>query len=334
MLESIVLSLLIPLLVYLAISAGLIAFGKPKKTGQAEAGPGIDFSRLAGDYSGLPELEPYAARDGSKLRVRHYAAESSLTMILIHGSGWHSSYLLPLAGFIAESGLARVYTPDLRGHGQNPARRGDVDHVGQLEDDLADLVGFIKEKHPETKVIIAGHSSGGGLALRFAGGKYGGLSCGCLLLSPFLKYNAPTMRPNSGGWAIPYVGRIIGLVLLNNLGLTWFNHLPVIEFNLPSQWRDGSETLVYSYQLNAAMAPVNYKRDLAAIKAPLLVMVGEADESFIATEFPPLIKGYAPNAQVEIIPAAGHIEVVTGEKVRPILGQWLKESFPDPGRFQ
>ena len=87
------------------------------------------------------------------------------------------------------------------------------------------------------------------------GGRHGGLAEAYLLLAPYLKYNAPTMRNNSGGWASPYVGRIIGLSMLNNLGFHALDDLPVIEFNMPRQVRDGTETLVYTQRLNTGLAP-------------------------------------------------------------------------------
>ena len=77
-------------------------------------------------------------------------------------------------------------------------------------------------------------------------------------MSPFMKYNAPTTRLNSGGFAKPYTGRIIGLVMLNNVGIRWFNYLTAIEFNMPEKARDGTETLSYSYRLTTAYAPHDY----------------------------------------------------------------------------
>ena len=47
-------------------------------------------------------------------------------LVLLHGSGWHSKYLFPLAKYISSENLAHVYTPDLRGHGINPIKRGDI----------------------------------------------------------------------------------------------------------------------------------------------------------------------------------------------------------------
>lgn len=55
--------------------------------------------------------------------------------------------------------MAHVYTPDLRGHGIAPAKRGDIDYIKQYEDDLADLIKLTKTKHPNSKLIMGGHSS-------------------------------------------------------------------------------------------------------------------------------------------------------------------------------
>ncbi|NCC36811.1 MAG: alpha/beta fold hydrolase, partial [Chloroflexia bacterium] len=76
-------------------------------------------------------------------RLYESNAEADTVLLLLHGSAWHSLQFAPLAGAISEQGLAHVVTPDLRGHGFAPTRRGDVDYIGQLEDDLADLIGVV-----------------------------------------------------------------------------------------------------------------------------------------------------------------------------------------------
>ena len=200
-------------------------------------------------------------------------------LVLLHGSGWHSKYLFPLAKYISSENLAHVYTPDLRGHGINPIKRGDIDYINQLEDDLADFLEIVRKKHPNSTLIIGGHSSGGGLVIRFAGSKYGKEADAYMLLSPYLKYNAPTIKLNSGGWASAHMPRIIGLSMLNNVGISWFNYLKVIDFNMPEEYRDGTDTLSYSYRLNTGFAPRNYKKDLSVIKQKVLVVVGKSDES-------------------------------------------------------
>ncbi len=230
---------------------------------------------------------------------------------------------MPLAEFISREGLAEVYTPDLRGHGPSPERRGDVDYIGQLEDDLAVFIAMIQKDDYRKKLILGGHSSGGGLVVRFAGSKYRCLADAYILLSPFLKYNAPTMRPNSGGWAQPYTGRIVGLSMLNNVGIRRFNHLPVIGFNMPKEVRDGAETLSYSYRLNTSYAPHDYRKDLNKMTQPLLVVVGTADEAFLPHRFEPVISQFA-RPEVKLLEGITHNGVVVGPEVNSVIKEWIE----------
>ena len=309
--------------IYFGIAATMLLIGKVKKPDLNDSD--LVFDELYFNYSALPRLESFQARDGGTLFYRHYESESNTVLILLHGSGWHSQYFLPLAEYLSSQGYADVYTPDLRGHGAAPDRRGDVDYINQLEDDLADLISLIRRKNPKSRIVIGGHSSGGGLVVRFAGSRYGKQADAYMLLSPYLKYNAPTMRPSSGGWTVVNTPRIVGLSMLNNVGIHRFDYLPVISFNMPEEARDGTETLTYSHRLNTGYAPRNYKRDLAHITQPLLVVAGTADEAFVGEQFEPVISQYT-EVQVELIPHASHFSVVVGPEVRPILRKWF-ESF-------
>jgi non-heme chloroperoxidase len=316
--------LVIPVVIYLVIASVMIMVGKPGKSATTVQ-QNLEFKELYFNYSGLPELESFQARDGKDLYYRYYPAKtkSDKTLILLHGSGWHSRYFLPLAEYISSENLANVYTPDLRGHGKNPVRRGDVDYINQLEDDIADFITVIKQKNPGTTIILGGHSSGGGLAIRFAGSKYNDLVAGYMLLSPFLKYNAPTIRPNAGGWAKPYTGRIVGLSMLNNIGIRLFNYLTVIEFNMPQEARDGTETLSYTFRMNTAFAPRDYKKDIAAMYQPVLVAAGTGDESFLADQFEPIFSKYT-KAKVVLLDSVTHMGIVVGPEVRPVIKEWLE----------
>ncbi|MBM4314841.1 MAG: alpha/beta hydrolase [Deltaproteobacteria bacterium] len=314
-------SVLIAVAIYFVAAAVFIISGKPKKPTSEQRG--LVFKELYIDYKSIPQLKTFAARDGKPLAYRHYPAQSDKAIILLHGSGWHSRYFFPLAEFISSEGLAQVYTPDLRGHGPAPERRGDVDYIGQLEDDLADFSAMIRKENPKALLIVGGHSSGGGLAIRFAGSKYGRQADAYLLLSPYLQYNAPTVRPDSGGWAQPYTGRIIGLTMLNRVGIRWFNDLAVIDFSMPKEARDGTETLTYTYRLNSSYAPDDYQKDLSAIKAPLFVVVGSADEAFVADQFEPVFSRLT-KGRVMVLPDVTHLGLVVGPKVRPAIKAWLE----------
>jgi Serine aminopeptidase, S33 len=58
--------------------------------------------------------------------------------VLIHGTATESSVMNALAKTLNAAGTT-VYAPDLRGHGAS-GNRGDIDYIGQLDDDLVDLI--------------------------------------------------------------------------------------------------------------------------------------------------------------------------------------------------
>ncbi len=307
---------------YLMVAGLLVILGTPSSPDTE--GESLAFDELRLDDAALPGLQSFDARDGTTLSYRHYPADSDLVLVLLHGSGWHSRYLYPLARYLSDSGIVQVVTPDLRGHGDWPMRRGDIDYVNQLEDDLADLLAAIRKHQPGARVILGGHSSGGGLAIRFAGSQYGVLVDGYLLLAPFLRYDAPTVRPNSGGWARPYTARIIGLSMLQRLGIDRLSHLPAIAFDMPEPYRDGTETLTYSYRLMIGFAPRDYRQDLAAITQPTLLLVGSEDEAFVAEQFQPTLAPLV-EAKIEVLPGLSHMGVVVSEDVRPVVDAWLRQ---------
>lgn len=309
--------------IYILVSLILVVQGKSRQnrsTGENE----ISFDEVLIDYSALPGLSSYRCRDGSMMLYRCYPSTSQLVVILLHGSSSHSRYLMPLAQYLSTENLACVYTPDLRGHGISPKKRGDLDYINQMEDDLVDLVTHIKQQHPLSPIVIAGHSSGGGLAIRFAGSRYNDMADAYVFLAPFLKYNAPTIKDQSGDWAQPYIARIIGLGMLNTIAVRWFNHLPVMDFNLPPQKRDGSETLSYSFNLMAGYAPRDYTKDLIRIHQPALLICGKSDETFYADAFEIEMQTYCPKCEVVLLDGVTHMGVVTGEKTRFEMKRWLE----------
>jgi len=283
------------------------------------AAPSLDFGAMhkaRGDAWPTVQapVHSYTARDGSTLPYRWFPTDTPAapTLILLHGSAWHSAQFIALATRLAQDGSGNVAAPDLRGHGFDPKRRGDVDHLGQLEEDIADLIAHLAPKGP---VILGGHSSGGGLAVRFAGGPFGHLADGFVLIAPFLKYNAPTQRPNSGGWARPLTRRLIGLAMLNAAHIRALNGLTVIQFAIPeaerAKPRGATFTDAYSYRLNASYAPrSDYKGDLAAMTQPFLLIAGDADEAFYSGKYESVISEQTGAGRYRILPGVGHLDIV------------------------
>lgn len=224
--------------IYFIIALGLIASQRPKAL---EARAGLDFAKIMASGVAAPPETPafarksYTARDGAALMYTHVKAEGADALplvVMVHGSGWYGGQFDRLAWALRD--VAEVMAVTLRGHGDSPVRRGDVDYIGQFEDDIADLIA-----DDPRKPILLGHSSGGGLVVRFAGGAHGQNLGGAILLAPFLKHDAPTTKPNSGGWAHVLTRRIIGFSMLNTVGIHGLDHLVMIQFNMPETVLNG-----------------------------------------------------------------------------------------------
>lgn len=319
--------LIVSLLITGIVAVGLILSQSP---GKLPPGDGLDFAGiLQGQGAAARDLETRRMRDGYDLQLRRYPGpgpEAPL-VILLHGSGWHGLQFDTLA--TALSAEAEILVPDLRGHGTAPGRRGDVDYIGQLEDDIADLIAAEAGAEPGRKIVLGGHSSGGGLVLRMAGGSHGNLLDAAILLTPFMGHDAPTTRRNSGGWAQPLVRRLIGLSMLNAVGIRALNHLTVIQFRMPASVLNGplgdTATTAYSYRLNTSYAPRRRFREDAAALPPFILIAGAADEAFEAAAYEPTLSEVTGRGDYHLVPEVGHLDIVNAPQTRRILKEFLHD---------
>lgn len=310
--------ILISVAIYLLIAGALILSQWPSKV----AGKGLDFTKLK--LAGDPVVPvTFVARDGVKLAVRVHGGQGGPLVVVVHGSGGHGAGYDWLGARIAAQTGAQVLVPDLRGHGVNPAPKGDVAYIGQLEDDLADLIA--QYRRSGQKLLLLGHSSGGGLVVRYAGGAYGDTVDGAVLLAPFLKYNAPTMRPNAGGWARPLTRRLIGLSMLNMLGVKVLNGMTAIAFNLPDGALAEQMAAGYSYRMNTSFSPRSaYLKDVAALP-PFVVIAGQDDEAFLADQYQPVMGAVTGNGRYHILDGVSHLDVFTQEKTVDLVTEFMRD---------
>jgi alpha-beta hydrolase superfamily lysophospholipase len=87
-----------------------------------------------------------------------------------------------------------------------------VDYIGQLEDDVADVIAAIRARRPDARIVLLGHSAGGGLLVRYAGGGRGPAPTATCSSRPTSGRTAPTTKPDAGGWARPDIPAITALV--------------------------------------------------------------------------------------------------------------------------
>jgi len=213
--------------------AAAIAFGGPAELPPMQS---VSDPLKSVDFSDLPPIRRFSARDGVQLAYRAYGETNSGgkgSVILVQGSSSRSDSIHPLAKGFAQAGYV-AYALDVRGHGVS-GEKGQIAYIGQLEDDLED---FLHALRPLGKKSLVGFSAGGGFALRFAADARRNVFDNYLLLAPFLSQDATTYRPASGGWASAGIPRILGLIVLNRIGISSFNFLPVTAFALRPESRN------------------------------------------------------------------------------------------------
>ena len=298
-------------------------FGEGEKAmGLGEISPEELYDLIVG--AEIPDAESYETRDKKKGYFRHYQAESNKVLILLHGVSEDGKYLFRLAQHLTSINLAQVYTPDLRGYGSNAERRGDVDYIGQIEDDLADLIHFVKEKHENASIILGGHSLGGGSVLCFAGSQYAKLVDAYLFLAPYIHPNAPMIRKSDdGGNSNVSLAKLIFLSLLEKIKIRSFHHRNVLTVNKPAEIQHGSETLALSFRLVMSRIPQKYQEYIKSLSKPVLVLVGENDELFYPEKFEPVFSQNGKTKTV-VIPRYNHDGILFGDEALTEVEDWLK----------
>lgn len=296
------------LLAGVVLAAAALLYGAlhkgPSASTEKEA---FNFDSLP-QYHHLPPLLTFKARDGEILSYCLYGHSDRNLMLLLHGSSGHGANLDGFAKKMAQE--ATVCVPTARGHCKSGSKPGTCSYVGQLEDDLADLLNHLNAQNYQFKSMV-GFSSGGSLAIRFSGGKYGNLVDCYALLAPVVPAYKPLTRQGSNWVRVNYI-RIPLLVIANMLGLTCFNQATVITFNRPRSRNDGTETLSYSYNLLFSMNPrFDYLQDIASIDGRSIVIGGRNDECLIVDAYKDLFK----KSPIYIFDDLNHFALVSDPRV-------------------
>ena len=273
-------------------------------------------------YKNVPQK--FTMRDGKQLFSYKYESDSKITIILLHGI-LSSAYMMnKTAGLLKEAANSEVIALDFRGHGQSEGKPGDVAYINQYVDDVSDIVLAIKKEKPNQKIILSGHSMGGGIILRYAMEKEAPIVDGYILLAPHLGANSPTLKETNliteeESFIQLHINRIIGLKMMNSIGETKYNHLPVLFFNLP----ESMHVKNYSYRASESMSPLEYQKGLSAVDKPLLVIVGSEDEAFDANKFASAVTQNS-QGQVSLIAGETHNGIRHNKKTMDIISKWVK----------
>ncbi len=269
----------------------------------------------------------FTVRDNNKIFAYRFVKQSDNTIILIHGVGSNAYMYNKTAGLLQEATQAEVYAIDLRGHGQSEGKIGDVQYINQYVDDLADIIITIRKEKPNGKIIIAGHSMGGGVALRYAMEKEYEQPDGFLLFAPLIGHNSPAFLQGQATENIAeepfmkiHIERIIGLAMLNEIDNHDYDSLPVLFFNFP----EAVPLRKYSYRANKSMTPDDYETGLNAVNKPMLVIMGSEDEAFSAVATKEAILKNSIG-EIQIIDRASHNGVRHNSQSFTFIKDWFSK---------
>lgn len=237
----------------------------------------------------LAPRESFRTREGTLLSYRLYPAWSEDLIVLYHGVGSDSKYMCVLASALAASGVGTVVTPDFRGHGESFGL-SDLISPSQLIIDLEELLIHVKNQRAVSRVVLAGHSLGGGFALKVATSDSRQQFYRFIALAPYLPPALGCFQKNFGGWVTPLGD-----------GFT---------VNMPELFRTGQEKLTYSSDYIRAAAPSdNILNLLKEYHPPVQVMIGSEDEVLLPTKQQELFNSCGVNFQ--ILPNLNHLSIVT-----------------------
>ncbi|NHK26548.1 alpha/beta hydrolase [Parvularcula flava] len=275
------------------------------------------------------EERVFSARDGEHLFTRVYGPSTGTTIVFLHGVAADSTYLNNAAGLLHAATRARVITPDMRGVGQSGGDRYTVDYIGQYEDDVADMVAQLRKDNPDERIILAGHSMGGGVMLRHALLDDAVAPDAYLLFAPNFgegptQADPAAMDEQTRAFVRAIVHfelkRFIGLIMFDSVGVSALNDKPVLYFNAPPEMPAYSFSSVMSGQ---PIAPADTFVALAAIDVPLLVLVGENDDTFIASAYEPIVSANSDGETV-VVPGQTHGGLINDPAVMDRVSVWME----------
>ena len=276
----------------------------------------------------------FNARDGKTLAYRWFEGTQDVVVVCLHGSNMDSRQYVNFAKVLQANGI-NVCLPDWRGHGESEGRFGDTEYIGQLEDDLADLLNHLATgSGKEKKLLVGGHSAGSLIALRYID------NYGCKQISGYFSIAPPLtqghetrkydLEKNDWQFSLRYFRKkpyhrnlpvqtekfLPKLSILKYILAGWiplFRHNVVMKF--PNMGKpDNDQKQGYSFNLLSSYAVANYPDAFSKIAVPCYLIVGENDDVISPNILECIFNWYVSPfiaKTFKLIPKTNHISVVT-----------------------
>jgi predicted alpha/beta hydrolase len=241
-----------------------------------------------------------------------------------------------LASTLARAGL-HVYTFDVRGHGDSSpesaaAAGGRWSYDDVLGGDIPAVVSFAHQRHPELRLGLLGHSLIGHAGLLWVGVTPEAPVDALALYATNLWL--PSCEPRRGRWlrkratlaAWKIVSSVAGYFPSRRLRLgTDDEPLPLVS----DFWRWSATD-----QCRRQSDGLDYLAGRAAVKQPVLALVGERDELLCVPECCERFLQPVPNHTIRRVAGADHMSLVTKEDIGRAAWEqtaaWLIEKLDRP----
>ncbi len=234
-------------------------------------------------------------------------------IVLVHGLAEHKGRYEYFYDEICKLNFS-VFAIDIRGHGESDKNNGYVKNFQTLLSDLDLFIKLLKEKYPEMKIALLGHSLGGLIASSYVS-KYKTIDF-LMLSNPLLKYKKLKVLFS----IIPY--RMLGFI------------------KIKKRHSESKEMLQYSYndplstnRLSLRMLGVIFKEGLSFIskniqniKIPTLLMLGGKDPVLNNKNYKQTLDKFATDSKnIIIYPNVKHRLLQSDEKDRVIsdMANWI-----------
>ncbi len=263
----------------------------------------------------LTKPEFVESTDKTKLAYYTFMPNNPTNIVIFyHGSGLYNNKIYQSVGLKLKEKNIGCYMVDLRGHGLSEDKRGDAPSIKQVWQDVDTIVNLVKQEHPNSKIYLAGHSSGAGLLINYNAFKNNLDIAGYIFLAPYLGPMSKTIKADAKPYGNFVIKARIWVFILNQIfNSNWLKHVPAVYFNnTQEQKNDPLIVPHYTYTMSSATTPYNTKELFEKLKTPFAIYIGEQDEQFIP-EKTVEYKQYSPVSEestAQILPNAKHLSIL------------------------
>ena len=265
----------------------------------------------------------FQAGNGENIFYRCWSpGEPRAVFLLAHGLAEHSGRYDEFGNFFADAGIA-TYALDHPGHGRSGGKRGHIGRFEEYTEALAQMLTIARQEHPDSPLVLFGHSMGGLIATDF-----------------LLQHQSEFVAAVLTGAAIQSPQQPSNIVLfVNKMIATVMPRLDVMRLDASGISRDPQvvsdyedDPLVDRGKATASLVTALFSAmnrvvaNAASIRLPLLIMHG-SDDTLTAVSGSKLLHDTVSSADKKIVIYDGLYHEILNEPEREkVMGdilQWL-----------